>query len=54
MGIYHDPEHEGRVKAAREAQKRLAWIENTKRKLFYTQEQAEAAYTRIFGNQPQK
>jgi uncharacterized phage protein (TIGR01671 family) len=46
MGIYHQtPEH---MKAIREAQKRLSWIENAKKKLHYTQEQAEADYKRIF------
>jgi hypothetical protein len=37
------------LKAVREAQKRLSWIENVKRVNKYTQEQAEAAWTRIFG-----
>lgn len=37
-----------KLKAMREAQKRLAWIANARRTLGYTQEQAEAAYIRIF------
>jgi hypothetical protein len=36
-----------KLKAMREAQKRLAWIENVKKKLGYTQEQAESAYLKI-------
>lgn len=44
MGIYHNPEQ---IKALREAQKRLAWIDNAKRILYYTQEQAEAAWQRM-------
>lgn len=39
---------EKELKALREAQKRLAWIDNVKRRLGYTQEEAERAYTRIF------
>lgn len=49
MGIYHNPEQ---VKALREAQKRLAWIENVKKKLGYSQEEAEKAYLRIFKQEP--
>lgn len=45
MGIYHNPEQ---VKALREAQKRLSWIDNVMRTLGYTQEKAEQAYRRIF------
>lgn len=44
-------EKEGRVKALREAQKRLTWIDNVKRKLNYTQEQAEAEWTKIHNSQ---
>lgn len=45
MGIYTTtPE---KAKALRIAQKRLAWIDNVKRTLHYTQEQAEAAWQRI-------
>ncbi|HYF69133.1 MAG TPA: hypothetical protein VD884_13410 [Ohtaekwangia sp.] len=41
-------EKEAKLKAMREAQKRLTWIENVKRVSNLTQEQAEAAWTRIF------
>lgn len=37
-----------RVYAAREAQKRLSWIDNVKRKLGYDQEKAESEWLRIF------
>lgn len=40
------------LKATREAMKRQAWIKNIKRIKGYSQEEAEAAWTRIF-NQPQ-
>jgi hypothetical protein len=43
-------QHEGgdKAKALREAQKRLAWIENVKRIKGYSQEEAEAVWNRIF------
>lgn len=37
--------------AINEARKRLAWIENVKRINNWTQEQAEAAWTKIFNPQ---
>ncbi len=44
------PTEEQRV--MREAQKRLAWIDNVKRIKGYTQEQAEKEWTKIFNSQP--
>lgn len=39
------------IKALREAQKRLTWIDNVKRKLNYTQEQAEKKWAEINNQQ---
>lgn len=48
-------DNDGKAKALRAAQKRLTWIDNVKRKLGYTQEQAEAEWAKIFNpDQPQK
>lgn len=42
------------LNAIREAQKRTSWIENVKRVKDYSQEEAEAAWTKIFApEQPQ-
>lgn len=42
------------INAVRFAQKRLAWIDNVKRKLGYTQEQAEKKWLEINANQQSK
>lgn len=44
------PDRKEEVKAMREAQKRLTWIDNVKRKLGYTQEQAEKKWSEINRN----
>lgn len=36
------------INALREAQKRLTWIDNVKRKLGYSQEEAEKKWQEIF------
>lgn len=41
-----------KLKALRIAQKRLTWIDNIKRKLGYTQEQAEKKWSEINNTQP--
>jgi hypothetical protein len=40
------------LKAAREAQKRLMWIENVKRVQGYSQEQAERIWAKIYNSKP--
>lgn len=40
------------IKAMREAQKRLTWIDNVKRKLGYSQEEAEKAWLKIHSETP--
>lgn len=48
--IQRSKKSKAELHAIREASKRLSWIENVKRIEGYSQEEAEAAWTKIFNS----